>query len=563
MTAITTQKIGPYCYINLSDSKWDKTQKYTTNKKIPIGTIDRKTGVPIFKYDFLASLDHDSDLAMRLKERFPTANFEVPMRNIPDLPLGIGQYPGETVRYGLTYFLYGIAKRIGLIGPLQTAFGAIWKELFTIVSYLISDHGALMYCDDFLEEHLTFDVGSMSSQNTSYILSQITNKDIDIFTELWSKVIAEEELIVLDGSSHSTYSEKIEEAEWGKNKDGDELKQVNTMVFCGLKSKRPIRQYVYNGSLTDVAVFLEAIKKFESVVGEVNCMYVMDRGFYSEKNLKYLLENKKDFLIGVPFTVNEAKKIVASLRDSPELDTLTSFIKTNEEDLYGICRKVEWYGHKEYVHVYFDSIRYMATKNKLRYELKELLDGYMSSSLSKEECKLLTKYFIINDSLPQSDDNHITVNMEVFNKKIGYTGWFILMSNKNGDTQESLHIYRSKDFVEKNIEHFKGRIGYERPQIKSSNRLDSKYFVGFLAVILITHMYQVKFEKSDILKKYTHEKIIRKMRQLNYGFDAKGDLYIKTLTAEQKKILASFDIPMPTDANINAFVKLLGKNKTI
>jgi len=45
---------------------------------------------------------------------------------------------------------------------------------------------------------------------------------------------------------------------------------------------------------------------------------VLDRGFYSKKNLENILDAEIDFVIPMPFTTNEAKKLASSRIQKPE-----------------------------------------------------------------------------------------------------------------------------------------------------------------------------------------------------------------------------------------------------
>ena len=59
MSSITTQRIGKYTYLNLSESFWDAEKKRPDNKKVRIGKIDGLTGEPVYKKEYLDSLVAD------------------------------------------------------------------------------------------------------------------------------------------------------------------------------------------------------------------------------------------------------------------------------------------------------------------------------------------------------------------------------------------------------------------------------------------------------------------------------------------------------------------------
>lgn len=60
------------------------------------------------------------------------------------------------------------------------------------------------------------------------------------------------EYLALDITSESSYSELIEDVEWGYNRDHEQLPQVNLCMMVGETSRLPIHQTVYAGSHKDV-----------------------------------------------------------------------------------------------------------------------------------------------------------------------------------------------------------------------------------------------------------------------------------------------------------------------
>jgi transposase len=95
--------------------------------------------------------------------------------------------------------------------------------------------------------------GELSSQRIRELLLALSQGDRMSFFEHWSEYRCENEYIALDITSISTYSELINAAEWGYNRDKESLPQVNVCMLLGEKSRLPILQMVYSGSLRDVS----------------------------------------------------------------------------------------------------------------------------------------------------------------------------------------------------------------------------------------------------------------------------------------------------------------------
>jgi hypothetical protein len=181
MTAITLQKMKDYTSINLSVSKWDADKKYNDNEKKIIGTII-EDGKPAFYNHFLTELQDSPELMEKVKQRFPNANLSLVDNNDIIKPRAINRFPGESVPFGITYFLYNIAESIGLLKHLKESFTEDWKTIFTVASFLVFENKAIMECDDFVKDNITFPVGTLASQRTSELFFRIKQEQYNLFS---------------------------------------------------------------------------------------------------------------------------------------------------------------------------------------------------------------------------------------------------------------------------------------------------------------------------------------------------------------------------------------------
>jgi transposase len=557
MSAITTQTIGKYTYIYLSDSKWDPIKRYSVNDKLKIGKIDPITKAPIFTQHFLTDLQDLPELMEKMKTRFPGANLEINnnlKEVLPDKP--IGRYPGDCLPMGLTYFLHNIADQMGLLKLLKTSFPDKWQKIFTIASFLIYENKALMECDDFVKDNLTFPVGTLSSQRTSELLLDIKNKDFNKFLYLWHSGINENEYIAFDSTSIPTYSKINDLADYGKAKSNPELKQVNLCLLYGEKSRLPVFQTVYNGSLNDVSKILEVIKEFESIVGTSKILIVNDKGFYSKNNILELANNTDvKFLAAVPFSNNDANDILDIYLESDILASTSSIIYTNHESIRGDTQLRSWYGkNKFYTHIFFNCMKALEADIELKDDLKELRQLYLQDKLPKKYQDIFNKFFIINDSVSKKSKYHLLDNVEEIDKYLRHKGYLILISNHIKDTQEAYNLYINKDCVEKAFKQYKQNLGMKRLYTGNSKRFTNKAIVAFIALILNSHIHHI-MSKKNIYRNYTLSKMLSEINRIHVFLDIDGKYYLKVLTKHQKEILDAFEIPLPNRYIINFFIK--------
>ena len=199
--------------------------------------------------------------------------------------------------YGLAFLLRTLTERSGLKTAIETASPRYNKQIFAIASHLAACNDPFMYCQQWLSEtDSTDDAGDLSSQRISEILSEISFAERESFYREWCKIRSESEYLALDVTSVSSYSELIDDVEWGHNRDNENLAQVNLCMLMGETSRLPIYQTVYSGSLKDVSTLNSTLAKFDAVTSGKSVLTVMDKGFCSKKNIDSLLFGKKGFI---------------------------------------------------------------------------------------------------------------------------------------------------------------------------------------------------------------------------------------------------------------------------
>jgi len=97
----------------------------------------------------------------------------------------------------------------------------------------------------------------------------------------------EKEYWAFDTTSISSYSEALEQVKKGNNKEHDRLPQLNLALLFGEESGLPFYYRKLAGNIADVATIRELMEEFD-VMGYKQIKLVLDRGFYSQKNINAL-----------------------------------------------------------------------------------------------------------------------------------------------------------------------------------------------------------------------------------------------------------------------------------
>lgn len=522
------QTVGKYKYIYLAEGFRNEEGK-PRQKRRPIGKIDPKTGKKVYKPEYLEEL-RNAGIHLDIAATDETFSKDDIIKS-------------DVRSYGLFLLYRSIAERIGLTDVLESAFPNYWKELFMLACYMISTGDPLMYCSDWLTTTDSYKVGSMSSQRISELLVCMKPEQRSIFYSAWYLAHQENEYLALDITSESSYSELIEDVEWGYNRDHENLPQVNLCMLMGETSRLPIYQDIYSGSLKDVRTLITTISRFEAVSGTRAVTLVMDKGFFSRKNVDFLLggDNTEsvDFLISVPFTSSFAKQQVSSERK--DIDCVENTIVVDGYSMRAVTKERSWdKGHRLFTHIYYSARKASGIREELYAHvavLREQAEESPEKAMADTECR---KYLIIRHSGKQASGYTINIRKDAVEEALGTAGWIVLISNKVPDARQAMRIYRDKDVVEKGFLRLKNSIDLGRLRVHGDGAMQGKQFIGFIAGILMSEINRIMSE-NNLYKKYTMKELLSTVAKQRVQ-EIRGQRIIYPATREQKTIYDAFGI---------------------
>ena len=436
-----------------------------------------------------------------------------------------------------------LAEQMGLLSTLREALPGCWEEVFNLAAYLVSTGDPFAYCEDWLASTEAFPVGPMTSQRISELLAGITKGERDCFYRSWCALRSETEYLALDITSTSSYSELIESVEWGYNRDKEKLPQINICLLMGYTTRYPIYQSVYSGSLKDVSTLQTTIGTFQALAGEKPIVAVMDKGFFSAKNVNAMLSDKQHvgFTIAVPFSSAFAKDLVKSERK--DIDTLSNTIVNGKESLRAVTKLRSWNNNKVHAHVYFNAMKAMRIREDLYAHVATLKESAIEQPEKCAGKAEYTKYLIIRRSEKESSGYTVNLREDVVEAELETAGWLVIISNCVADAKEAIRIYREKDIVEKGFLRLKNSLDLGRVRVHSDNSMQNKVFIGFISLILLSSIHNVMSDKK-LYGKMTMRKLIltlskQKLQVVN------GVRILFPTTKEQRNIYEAFGVQEP------------------
>jgi transposase len=518
-------------YAYESVSFWDKEKKQSRAKRKLIGRVDTQTG-----------------------EIVPTDGRGRKTKESSE-PAKKGPAPAlQTSRsfYGATYLLDMIGENLGLTEDLKRCFPNDYKQILSIAYYLIlEDKNPLYRFEKWSSLHKHPYGRNIPSQRSSEVFVSITEEARNEFFRLQGKRRTENDFWVYDITSISSYSETLRHVQYGKNKEGDSLAQLNLALVFGEKSNLPFYYRKLAGNIPDSKTVKNLLTELD-ILGFSKVKLVMDRGFYSKENINDLFKEHLKFLISVKMGLAFIRKELDAI-----YDRFRTFDHYNEKyELYCHTVQAEWpytqyqpykretltESRRIYIHYYYNIDQAAEDEKSFDRNLIALRRELESGKRVPEHENLYKKYFETNTTPKRG--TKVTVNEEAVAKTKRYYGFFALMTNEKMDAVTALELYRNKDVAEKAFGDLKERLNMRRTLVSSEQSLDGKLFVEFVALIYLSYIKK-QMQDSDLFKKYSLQGALDKLDVIEC-FESPGHkLRVGEVLEKQRDIYLSLGIVPP------------------
>jgi len=512
MTYWVEQKIGKNVYVYEVASYWDSEKKQARQKRRYIGKKDPITGKIIT----------------------PRKGFT----------------PRKARDYGDVYLLTYLGKRIGLWDVLKEVFPEEYEEIFNLSLYQVIEGDALYLFKGWAEGSYIEEGKIMNSQNISRLLESIGVRDdlVDKFFRLWLDRQQPIKSIVFDITSLSSYSRLIEYLEWGYNRDGEALPQINLGMIVGYPSEIPIAYRIYPGSIPDV-VTLKNVIVFLEELGLKEFLFVLDRGFYSASNIKELNEKGIGFLLPLSWRTKIARGLIS--RYHRELLSPINGFYWEKKAMFHTKKEIEIWGLSLCAHLFHDERRKAEEVEKFMRRMVEIeksvsemefRDRKAVEEFIDENLKGGVKIFNIKGKAPFFQ---LERRAKVISRLMNRMGKTILLSNQKGlGREEVLSFYRKKDTLEKMFDVIKNELDSKRLKIHSRARMEGRIFLTFLALILYSEIHRIMREK-DLYKTYTIPEVFLELKKLKVVTLSNGKSYLTEISKKQRLLFEKFGVPPP------------------
>lgn len=359
-------------------------------------------------------------------------------------------------------------------------------------------------------------------------------------------MMLEGDYLCYDITSVSSYSELNEYIKYGHNRDNEKLPQLNLAMLFGQNSGLPVYFQRMPGNISDVTTLHNLLATLKAL--ELKSLnYVMDKGFYSKKNIDELLSSKGKFTLSVPLNNKWVQHAIDDIYDAihgPE-----EYKKIDNEILYVHSRLYPWGkdNRRCYLHLYYNAHARAQAVDRFNEELIMYKEELGSGKPISEHQEAYNTFFLVKTTPKRGIK--VSFNTDAVRQYINrYAGFQALLTNGIKDPVKALQVYRDKDQVEKCFDDLKNQLDMKRLRMHSSAAVDGRLFIQFIALIYMSALRK-EMRKSRLIEQYTVRELLQEMETLTkVRYSEKYGHILTEMTKPQREILKELGITPPTKA---------------
>ena len=464
----------------------------------------------------------------------------------------------DALQVGASTLIFKVMEELKISELLESIHGETDANLIKdLVSYMIIRQTSTMqHYSDFVWGHLVNSEKKWDDTKISdFFKNAVDYAQTELFVSKWNEIQPEHSEIYIsyDSTNMNTKADGVDMAEYGHAKEDRDIPQVNISYAVNHKDATPLFYEMYPGSIIDNTQCTHMVDRAKEY-GYKNVGLILDRGYFSIKNIRYFDAKGYDFLM----MIKNNSILVRDMLKEAKLPLLTKAkYYLPEHDVYGLTKQGT-IGDDitvRYFHIYYDNVRASQEKNEYLKQLvkkEEHLQKKVNEKIRRKEdmvaYKKLFKLKYDNNGYLESYSR----NENEIQKEIDKLGFFVIVTSKEMSASEALDIYRKRDSVEKIFRMLKTGLEYDTFRVHSQDSLESKTYVMFIASIVRNYIFQglkKVSEKEKDRKNYTVPAAISELEKITIVKNSK-DVYIRRygLTKKQKNIVKQFGI---TESYIN------------
>ena len=419
---------------------------------------------------------------------------------------------------------------------------------------IVTENNAAQYYPDYAWNHPVFTEGMKvySDSKVGTFLSSSTADERIEFLNRWNEGREHKETIYVsyDSTNKHIQAGDVELSEIGHEKEKQGKPVFNYAVAYDHNNEEPLFYEDYPGSINDVSQLQCMLSKAEGY-GYKNVGFVLDRGYFSEPNIRYMDKHGFPFLMMVKGMKKLVRSLVLGVKGSFEFSRKYS-IRSYKVSGITVRHKLFETDEKErYFHVYYSDRKEAAERevieNKIDRMAKYLKDHQGDNVRPGGD---FNKYFDVMYFNEGKKDESLAYGRELYDvidEDISLCGYFTLISSEKMTAEEALDLYKSRDASEKLFRGDKSYLGNKSNRVYSGESTETKILVEFVGLIIRNRIYtKLKEETRRAGSKANYMTVpaaIKELEKLELIKTPDGSYRLNyAVTATQKAILKAFDM---------------------
>ena len=402
----------------------------------------------------------------------------------------------STKEYGLVAFIRCFCSDI--IEPLKDYFPHQWEWLIVALYCRLLNASPLKnmgyyYRKSFLSEELNV---SVTPAVISQMLRDISKNRIPAVEYMQHLSGSKKtDMMLIDATSIIWYSENLSRVNLGLSKQHTYEPLFNLLYFYSPQNYLPAFYRLFNGNIKDVTMVSTAIKES----GYSDTILIADKGFFSEKNLQLLEQEKINYII----PLKRSSKLIDYKRYESLTQSKNNFLFEGRV-IYYDSYPVE---SNRTVHLFIDEQMMIQEKRDFVMRIEKECNGYTSN---------------------------------VFVKKMPEFGTFSAITAMQTDERTLFLNYKSRVYVEILFDGVKNILGNDYTYMRDDDALEGWMFINHLA-FLVHHKIYALLKQNDLIKKYSVRDFIEYVADVK-KIKIKDEWLDEPIVAEQKKLLDKLNI---------------------
>ena len=273
--------------------------------------------------------------------------------------------------------------------------------------------------------------------------------------------------------------------------------------------------------------------------------FILDRGYFSRGNIRYLDECGYSFVImakGMSSFISDLileNKGTFENKRSCDMNAYGVYGKTVQKTLFEGDEK------KRYIHIYHSISKDADERESFENALRERITLLMSHQNETVEFgSAYEKYFYLHydiDGVFLYSEEKTTVT----EREISLCGYFVIITSERMTAKEALHLYKGRDVSEKLFASDKSFLGNKSMRSHTNEGVEGRIFTQFIALIIRNKIYTALQEENEKLEKkqnyMTVPAAIRELEKIEMTRQTDNIYRLDhAVTAKQKKILEAF-----------------------